>query len=459
MLNERCQTLVEKDNKEGPGVYWMQRDQRAFDNCALIKAQNLALERQQSLVVIFCLMESFLGATSSHFDFMLKGLIETAKHLKEKSISLAVLVGEPEDTLPRFLSKIDAGILVTDLNPLRIALEWKEKVARNLKIPFIEVDAHNIVPVFKASDKQEFGAYTIRPKINRLLERYLTPFTEIVRHPYDVNEESKAFLRELLVENSLPEFDRYNSISKVSGITPGSIGAQNVLEGFIEFKLPQYNLRNDPNKDVCSGLSTYLHFGQISPQRVALEVISSGIAADEFLEELIVIRELADNFCYYNKNYDNVLGFPNWAKETHLIHREDIRTWTYTLEQLENARTHDDLWNAAQKQMTIQGRIPGYLRMYWAKKILEWTTSPEEAMHFAIYLNDKYQMDGRDPNGYTGIAWSIGGLHDRAWAERPVYGKVRYMNYNGCKRKFDIGEYIRFVERGAVSYGKVNTIY
>lgn len=446
MLNERCKTLVAKDNKKGPVVYWMQRDQRAFDNWALIKAQNMAIEMHQPLLVVFCLLESFLGATRSHFDFMLKGLIETANHLKEKSISLAVLVGTPEDILPQFLTKIDAGLLVTDLNPLRISQEWKEKVTKNLKITFIEVDAHNIVPVFKASDKQEFGAYTIRPKINRLLESYLVPFPEIQRHPFELDEESKVALKHLLLENSLPKFERYKSISKVSGIISGSNAAQQVLENFIKFKLPQYHLSNDPNKDVCSGLSAYLHFGQISGQRVALDVIRSGIPANEFLEELIVRRELSDNFCYYNKNYDNVLGFPNWAKETQLIHREDIRTWIYTLEQLENAKTHDDLWNASERQMTIQGRIPGYLRMYWAKKILEWTTSPEEAMHIAIYLNDKYQMDGRDPNGYTGIAWALGGLHDRAWAERPVYGKVRYMNYNGCKRKFDINEYIRFVE-------------
>ena len=446
ILDERCKTLVTKDHKIGPVVYWMQRDQRAFDNWALIKAQSMAIEMQQPLIVVFCLMDSFLGATTRHFDFMLKGLVETANHLKEKSISLALLIGTPEDTLPQFLTKIDAGLLVTDLNPLRISLEWKGKVSKNLSISFIEVDAHNIVPVFRASDKQEFGAYTIRPKINRLLESYLVPFPEIQKHPFELDEESKAFLQHLLIENSLPKFERYKSMEEVSGMISGSNAAQQVLENFIKIKLPQYHLSNDPNKDVCSGLSSYLHFGQISAQRVALDVIESGIPANGFLEELIVRRELSDNFCYYNKNYDNVLGFPNWAKETHLIHRGDIRIWVYTLEQLENAKTHDDLWNASERQMTIQGRIPGYLRMYWAKKILEWTASPEEAMHIAIYLNDKYQMDGRDPNGYTGIAWAIGGLHDRAWAERPVYGKVRYMNYNGCKRKFDINDYIRFVE-------------
>jgi deoxyribodipyrimidine photo-lyase len=446
MLCERCKYLTATNNKVGSVVYWMQRDQRAIDNWALIKAQNMALQMKQSLVVVFCLQKSFLGATSRHFDFMLRGLIETANTLKEKAISFAILRGDPEEVLPRFLSKLDAGTLVTDQNPLRTTLQWKEKVANNLRIPFVEVDAHNIVPVFKASDKQEFGAYTIRPKINRLLQSYLVPFPEIQRNPFQLNKDLKAFLEPLLLENSLPEFDRYKSISKINGLIPGSVGAQKVLGEFIKSKLSQYHLRNDPNKDVCSGLSPYLHFGQVSAQSVALEVINSGVPAKEFLEELIVRRELSDNFCYYNKDYDNISGFPNWAKETHFKHKKDVRTFNYSLLELENAQTHDNLWNAAQKQMTIQGRMPGYLRMYWAKKILEWTISLEEALQISIYLNDKYQMDGRDPNGYTGIAWSLGGLHDRAWAERPVYGKVRYMNYNGCKRKFDIDEYVKFVE-------------
>ena len=439
MLEERCKSLVTCDYKNGPVVYWMQRDQRASDNWALIKAQDMAIELRQPLIVVFCLAESFIGATKKHFDFMLKGLIDTANSLKEKSIPFSLLVGTPEDVLLQFLTKIDAGLLVTDLNPLKITREWKEKVAKKLKISFIEVDAHNIVPVFKASDKQEFGAYTIRPKINRLLGDYLVPFNEIHRHPFQVDVESIGFLDSLSFENN-------KLVSDVGGIAAGSETAQVVLEDFIQNKLHQYHLRNNPNMDVCSGLSAFLHFGQISAQRVALDVMESGIPCEEFLEELIVRRELADNFCYYNKDYDNVLGFPNWSRETHLIHKEDTRTWIYSIEQLENAKTHDNLWNASQRQMTIQGKMPGYLRMYWAKKILEWTSSAEEAMHASIYLNDKYQIDGRDPNGYAGIAWSLGGVHDRAWGERPVFGKIRYMNYNGCRRKFDIDEYIRFVD-------------
>ena len=161
------------------------------------------------------------------------------------------------------------------------------------------------------------------------------------------------------------------------------------------------------------------------------------------LEELIVRRELADNFTFYNTQYASFDGFPAWAKQSLNEHRKDKREYLYSLKQFEQAETHDPLWNAAQTQMINKGKMHGYMRMYWAKKILEWTPSPEEAMMIAIYLNDKYELDGRDPNGYAGIAWSIGGVHDRAWFDRPVYGKVRYMNYRGCESKFNVKEYIR----------------
>jgi len=199
--------------------------------------------------------------------------------------------------------------------------------------------------------------------------------------------------------------------------------------------------RNDPNKDCLSGLSPYLHFGQISAQRIALEVNKTGVndeGSKGFLEELIVRKELADNFCYYNKNYDSFEGFKDWGKETLNKHRKDKRVFLYSRDEFEEARTDDALWNAAQNQMKIEGKMHSYMRMYWAKKILEWTDSPEAAIEIAIYLNDKYELDGRDPNGYCGIAWSIGGIHDRAWVEREIFGKIRYMNYNGCARKFDV---------------------
>ena len=204
--------------------------------------------------------------------------------------------------------------------------------------------------------------------------------------------------------------------------------------------------RNDPNLNKLSNLSPHFHFGHISTQRVAYEIKKLDqfeVDKEAFLEEMIVRRELAENFCEYENNYDFFEGFHPWAQKTLNEHRSDEREYIYSSDEFEESKTHDPLWNAAQNQMKYHGKMHGFMRMYWAKKILEWSDSPEKALQIAINLNDKYELDGRDPNGYTGIAWSIGGIHDRAWFERPVFGKIRYMNYNGCKRKFNVDNYIK----------------
>jgi deoxyribodipyrimidine photo-lyase len=236
-------------------------------------------------------------------------------------------------------------------------------------------------------------------------------------------------------------------VKEVDWIKPGEAAASFALKDFLENRFERYTEdRNNPNSNALSNLSPYLHFGQISAQRVALTVqqfFRDHPSTEAFLEELIVRRELSDNFCYFNTEYDSFNGFHDWAKETLNQHKKDKREFTYSLKEFEQAKTHEDLWNAAQKEMITTGKMHGYMRMYWAKKILEWSKSPEEALRIAIYLNDKYELDGRDPNGYTGCAWSIGGVHDRAWAERPIYGKIRYMNRNGAARKFDVDSYIK----------------
>jgi deoxyribodipyrimidine photo-lyase len=332
--------------------------------------------------------------------------------------------------------------MVTDFDPLRIKRKWKECVSANIETPFFEVDAHNIIPCWIASQKQEYGAYTIRPKIHRALDEYLEEFPELKIHPISWTKKApktdwEQIMSILTVDRSVPE---------VVWIQPGEREGQKALDTFIHGSLSRYNeLRNDPNEDGQSHLSPYLHFGHLSAQRVALEVMRAHIPdnlKDAFLEELIVRRELSDNFCFYNPEYDRFDGFPEWARKTLGKHRKDPRPYIYSRDQFEFGQTHDDLWNAAQMEMVKRGKMHGYMRMYWAKKILEWSPSPETALETAIYLNDRYELDGRDPNGYTGIAWSIGGVHDRAWNERNVFGKVRYMSYNGCRSKFDIKKYI-----------------
>ncbi|NTW58023.1 MAG: deoxyribodipyrimidine photo-lyase [Nitrospirae bacterium] len=442
----RVRILRPGDRPAGPVVYWMSRDQRVRDNWALLHAQDLALRHRAPLAVVFCLAPKFLGATARQYAFMLRGLEEVERGLAAKGIPFFLLTGEPSTVLPAFLNKNNAGLLVADFDPLKVKRALKNSVARAIRIPFHEVDAHNIVPCWIASPKREYGAYTLRSQLQRLLSSYLTDLPRIRKHPHrwpgrTIKTDWSTVHRRRMLDITAGE---------MNWIIPGERAALRTLKRFIAAKLDPYKEdRNDPNRGGQSNLSPYLHFGQLSAQRVALEVLRAEVretSREAFLEELIVRRELSDNFCFYAPDYDGPKGFPAWAQKTLAQHLEDKREHVYTLKEFEEARTHDDLWNAAQLEMVKRGKMHGYLRMYWAKKILEWSRSPTEAMKTAIYLNDKYELDGRDPNGYAGIAWSIGGVHDRPWGERKVFGMVRYMSYNGCKSKFDVKAYITYVK-------------
>jgi deoxyribodipyrimidine photo-lyase len=442
---KRIRILKKGHEREGHILYWMSRDQRVFDNWALAHAIELAENNDQTVIVVFALAPAFPGATWRHYDFMLKGLRKVDEQLTRLNIPFYMLLGEPSETLPTFIRQHRVSRMVTDFDPMRIKRTWKEQIISTIDIPVDEVDAHNIVPCWLTSDKAEYGAYTLRPKITRLLPEFLDEFPPLVRqheplHKHRINWE--------VISISL---NTDHSVRPVEWLTPGENGAKTMLDRFLDNRLDSYAiLRSDPNEQGTSGLSPYLHFGHLSAQRIALEInclTTRNESTDAFLEELIVRRELSDNFCFYNPDYDNVKGFPAWARTTLDEHRKDPREFLYSVEQLEQGKTHDTLWNAAQKQMSGTGTMHGYMRMYWAKKILEWTSSPEDAFKNALYLNDKYQLDGRDPNGYAGCAWSIGGVHDRAWGERPVYGKIRYMNRKGCERKFDVDKYVKKVTR------------
>lgn len=441
MIENRLRILKSADSKKGPVVYWMQREQRVSDNWALIYAYEKAKETNEKLIVVFNLVTEFQNATFRQYYFMIEGLKEVEINLEKLNISFFITTGNPEDEIPNFIIKHNAGLLVTDFNPLKIISNWKEKTAKKIEIPFSEIDSHNIIPVWKASKKLEFAAYTIRPKILKLLPEYLHEFPKLEKLKRS-NFISNKIDWDKLYQNLKINF----SVKPADDLIPGENAAINILQKFIRYKLNNYAIdRNDPNKNGLSNISPYLHFGHISAQRIALflnDFDQTDVSVASYLEELIIRRELADNFCNYNPNYDNFSGLHPWAKETLNLHRNDKREFVYSLEEFELAKTHDALWNAAQLEMYTTGKMHGYMRMYWAKKILEWTKSPEDAFNNAIYLNDKYELDGRDPNGYAGIAWSVGGTHDRAWNERNVFGKIRYMNYNGCKRKFDVKSYM-----------------
>ena len=426
-LPQRARQLNEKSHLQGPIVYWMNRDMRLEHNWALIYAQTFANDIKQPCVVIVSLFDSFGSAKNiaddRMFNQMKLGLKLVDQQAKLRGLPFYILHGPTVATISRFLQDIHAGMLVTDFSPLRDMRALRTQLASKIAIKMMEVDAHNIVPIHVASQKQEWGAYTLRPKIHRLLKEFLHPFPSWIKTmPFQYQGMHDASFLKTIKE---------------------SIDPTKALNEFILKRLDHYEQRNNPNIEATSRLSAYFHFGHLGSQTVALAVIKTGQPHEAFLEELIVRKELADNYCFYNPLYDSFLGFPYWAKKTLNAHRSDKREYVYSLETLAKGITHDDAWNAAQIQMVKTGYMHGYMRMYWAKKILEWTSTPEEALQFANTLNDQYELDGRDPNGYTGTAWAIGGVHDRPWQERPIFGMIRYMNAAGLKRKFDIGAYIR----------------
>lgn len=435
----RSHALNQRPVTGGPVLYWMSREQRVADNWGLYHAQQEALERKVPLLVLVTLADGFLGATLRQYGFMLRGLEQVQRQLAELAIPLVLLRGEPRAELLRFVQEQQAGCVVCDFDPLRIKRQWFDGAASTASIPFVEVDGHNIVPCRVASPKREFGAYTLRPKLKRLLPEFLIEIPPLVRHPFIWRQSTASFAAETLLEQ-MP-LDR--GVAELADVTPGEAAAAEALADFLDGGLDRYAQHaNDPMADAQSRLSPWLHFGQLSPQRVALSVARcGGLAAEPFLEQLIVRRELSDNFCLHCTDYDRLTCAPEWSRKTLEQHRHDQRQYCYPPDSFEQSLTHDPLWNAAQQQLVISGRLHGYLRMYWAKKILEWSASPDEAFATAVYLNDRYALDGRDPNGYTGIAWSLAGVHDRPWAERPVFGKVRYMSYDGCRRKFDVAGY------------------
>ena len=430
-----------KYNRNTKVLYWMQRDKRVQDNWALIFAQNLAIEYQVPLLVCYSYIGQFPKANLRQYEFLFRGLEQTAQSLNKLNIDFHLIKGDPKNSVLEFIDNNNVGTLITDFSPLNVYQNRIKKVSKLISIPFFQVDAHNIIPVWLSSDKQEWGAYTFRPKLLKLLPEYLIEFPKVIKHPFKTSNATPN----IILNNILSELEIDRKVKSVESIFPGEKMALKLLGQFMNNSIDDYTrYSNNPNYDVLTNLSPYLHYGHISPQRVALELSSMDrIENKSVMEQLIVRRELAENFCYYNNNYDSFDGFPNWAKDTLKAHYKDKREFLYSFENFESADIHDELWNAAQIQMMKTGKMHSYMRMYWAKKILEWSSNPEIALQTAIDLNDKYELDGRDPNGYTGIAWSIGGVHDRAWFERPIYGKIRYMNYNGCSSKFDVKAYIK----------------
>jgi len=426
-------------------LYWMQAAQWAEWNHALEYAIEKANELKLPAVVGFGLTADFPEANLRHYHFMLQGLSETQEALAKRGIRMVVRAESPTRCIPKLAQK--AALVVVDEGFLRVQRQWREEVTEKVACQMEEVETNLIVPVEEASEKENFSAGTLRPRITRQLDTYLVPLKKRkLRNSSLAMELDGLDLSD--IEKIVKALKIDTSVGPVAGFKGGTKQAKRRLGDFIRNKLDGYDTRrNDPNIDGVSNLSPYLHFGQISPLHIALKVRdAAGQGKDAYLEELIVRRELTFNFVYYNHQYDSFECLPPWALRTLNYHARDKREYVYSLEEFETARTHDTYWNAAQQEMVLAGKMHGTMRMYWGKKILEWSKSPQEGFRIALILNNKYELDGRDPNGFAGVAWCFG-KHDRAWAERPVFGKIRYMNAAGLKRKFDAEAYVKRIER------------
>lgn len=425
-------------------LYWMQQSQRAGHNHALEYAAFRANELGLPLVACFGLTGKFPEAQERHYRFMLEGIAEAARALEKRGIRFVLRMGEPDEVAGE-LAK-DASLVVTDRGYLRVQEEWRERAGRMMPCPLVRVESDVIVPVEDASPREEFSAGTFRPKILRQLDAYLLPLKtrSLKKDSLGLSFDSETPDD---CDGLLAKLDIARDAKGVTWLRGGSSEAKRLLGSFIDRCLARVpGERNDPSKDCVSRLSPYLHFGQVSPLFIARTIRERpSPGADIILEELIVRRELAMNFVHYNPRYDSFDCLPAWAVKTLEEHAGDPREYLYSADDLEAAKTHDPYWNAAQRELVLRGHMHGYMRMYWGKKILEWSPSPREAYRRALCLNNKYGLDGRDPGGFAGVAWCFG-KHDRAWGARPVFGKVRYMNAAGLRRKFDIDEYVRKVE-------------
>jgi deoxyribodipyrimidine photo-lyase len=422
-------------------VYWMQRAQRADDNAALDLAIEIGNELDKPVVVFFGLVPFYPHGNWRHYRFLADGLPELAAGLARRRVGF-VLRRHPDHALARFLDDVRPCLVVGDENPLREPEQWRRKVAERLRVRLVTVDADVVVPS-RLFEREQPGAYTLRPRLRALLPRFLMPSSApVARRRF----RAPPVLARL--DPRAPILDGFAIDRSVAPVaTPGGrAAAVATLHSFVAERLDGYGRdRNLPELDATSRLSAYLHFGQLGPREVALEVRASAAPRadrDAFLEQLIVRRELAINFVRCNQDYDRLHGCAEWARRTLRAHARDRRPWILDEARAAAGESPDPLWNAAQRQMLEQGFMHSYLRMYWAKKLLEWSPSPERAFELAVAWNDRWQLDGRDPNGYAGIAWAIGGKHDRPWPERAVFGHVRSMTLGSTSKKFDARRYI-----------------
>lgn len=456
-MDDRIQKIIDGEKKGKYILYWMQQSQRTIKNDAL----NLAIRRGNELglpvLVVFVIIPDFPDGNERHYKFMVQGLKDVEEGLDNLNIGFRYSLGNIPESIFNYIE--DAAEIIVDKGYLKIQRLWRKKlfeyVYKNYNMNCFQVECDVLVPVRETSIKEEYSARTIRSKINKKFDKYFVDEEDLFPKTVwmeDYIKTPKVFINDNDIFKSL----KFNvKVSESKFYYGGQKRAYELLNDFIENKIANYLDRNHPEFDYMSEMSPYLHFGQISILDILNRVRDSYNARDDisedayksFLDEIVVRRELAINFVYYNLDYDqfNKMTY-DWCYETMNNHRDDSREYIYEIEDFEACQTHDPYWNASMKELIITGKMHTYMRMYWCKKIIEWTRDYEEAYRISIELNNKYNLDGRDPNSYAGVAWCFG-KHDRAWKERKVFGKLRYMNDNGLKRKFNMEGYLEKINK------------
>lgn len=428
-------------------LLWVSRAQRARNNRAANLAIALADELGVPVIACFCLVPAYPRATLRAYTFMAEGLAELPGDFLKRGIGWQCVIGDPVEQLSKLARQLEAAAVVTDFDPIRTGREWRARVAQALTMPLFVVDADTVVPTC-SFPKEEWAPRTIRPKIRRILDGRLAP-------PANPSPKHRSTLRAGIdPQQAIASLSLDRSVGPSPNIRGGAAEAARRLKRFLAARLPDYERdRNDPNIAGTTMLSPYLHFGQISVEEIVAKALASAedgvpqTAIDAFFDEIVVQRELCINFALRNPAYDRFAGIPDWGMRTLAEHAADPRPVLYDRQTLEAGETADPLWNACQRQMVREGFLNNRLRMYWAKQLPLWTASAEEAFDIAVELNDRYFLDGRDPNGYAGIAWAIGGRHDRPFPpNRPIVGLVRPMGAKGQRKYFDVDRYIAGVD-------------
>ncbi|MGH9949499.1 MAG: deoxyribodipyrimidine photo-lyase [Pyrinomonadaceae bacterium] len=455
-INERVVQLSDKqpNRKARYVLYWMQMFKRTSHNHALVWAIRKANELKLPLVVYEGLKYYYPWASDRIHTFILEGVEEKRREFERLGIRYIFYLQKDKNSPKNTVAALarDAACIVTDDYPCFIIPEHNRRIATRADIPVFAVDSNGIIPMSKF-EKEEYAAYTIRPKINGLIDDYLKPFKEesidILSVRIDLDDSFETIVNSKTISKLVSECDVDHSVKPSEYYKGGTVNGRSRLKSFVAEILPDYDkARSKPDREGSSRLSSYLHFGFLSPLEVALAVKNSDAhqeSKDAYLEELIVRRELSYNMTRHNENYDSLAALPAWVQKTMREHSDDERQVTYTLEELENGKTHDELWNAAQREMVVTGEMHNYVRMLWGKNVIAWSPSYEVAFETLVHLNNKYCLDGRDPNSYAGILWCFG-KHDRPWMERPVFGQIRYMTSGSTGKKFDSKKYIEWTK-------------